>query len=133
MTNETFIDRLNRVLDEAGMPDHRRRATLATICGLTEQAVHKWFTDVGRNPCARHYASIAKHFNVDLRWLITGEGTPHKLPPGFPYTAEIAAFLIKLPEQDNVEIRRTKVGNKEITFIKSTGLTLQFEKDDKKE
>ena len=73
MTGNKISDRIEIILDHFGISKRDRTGVLANICGLSPQAIYKWFDGSTHNPTAENLAAIAKYYKVDLMWLITGE------------------------------------------------------------
>lgn len=62
-----------REIASAGNENIRVTQKLATICGISRQAVYMWYSGVTKYPRGHYMASVARHFDVDLMWIITGE------------------------------------------------------------
>lgn len=67
------IDRIERLLDERGVPKRKQKRELANTCGISYEAVRQWWT-ITENISTEYLKAIAKHWNASLDWLITGEG-----------------------------------------------------------
>lgn len=68
------VERLQEALMQRGIPLRRVRAAIAEVCEITPQSVFHWFNGRTRMPRADHLARLAQHFEIDLMWLILGEG-----------------------------------------------------------
>lgn len=73
---ETVPGRCAQLALNAGVPDRNVRSYLAEVCGISVQAIHRWFDGRTKHPKAHCLADIAKHFNADLMWIVTGESDP---------------------------------------------------------
>lgn len=68
------VDRIRQVLSEHGVSEDQIRNELAAACGIKYQSVKGWFDGTTKNIQAGNLARIAKRWDVDLYWLVTGEG-----------------------------------------------------------
>ena len=68
------VGRLQAALMRRGIPERKVRTAIAQVCGITPQSVFHWFNGRTRMPRADHLARLAQHFDIDLMWLILGEG-----------------------------------------------------------
>lgn len=77
-----IIDRIKRVMAEAGIPPRQIKPAIAHVCGVSYQAVNQWFSGEVANIRIEHLVAIARHLDVSLDWLITGEAAASsKLDP----------------------------------------------------
>lgn len=67
-----IADRLKELATDTDVGERQIKTTLADICGIKYQAVQQWF--LTGNPSPTNLAAIAKHYNANLMWIITGEG-----------------------------------------------------------
>ena len=67
-----IADRLRQLALNAGVGERQVKTALADICGIKYQAVQQWFGS--NNPAPDNLAAIAKEYNANLMWIITGEG-----------------------------------------------------------
>jgi DNA-binding XRE family transcriptional regulator len=72
---KNFADRLNEVLDEAGMPEKfdGRQVALAKIFDVSQKGARKWLEGEGL-PTLERCIEIATHFGVNTEWLVSGRG-----------------------------------------------------------
>jgi len=70
---DSIVGRLEQVLMEAGVAKRQIRTKMASICGITPQAIAHWFSGSTSVPGAEHIAAIAAYYEVDLMWVITGD------------------------------------------------------------
>lgn len=71
-------DRIKLALKEAGVEDRAIRSTLASICGVSPQAVAQWFSGATKDIRPAHLDAIATAYGLSLHWLITGKGPMKK-------------------------------------------------------
>jgi hypothetical protein len=82
---------------------------------VTVQAVAAWFTGDTKKISPEYLAIIAKHYRVDLYWLITGEGSPDRVRGRL---SEMIPYAAALPEQvqdkiaDYIELHRKTQGDR---------------------
>lgn len=69
-----YAERVERLLVAKGVKDRDMRTELADACGIKYQSVKGWFDGTSKSITAINLAKIAKHWNANLHWLITGEG-----------------------------------------------------------
>ena len=70
---QTISGRLAFITKEAGITDRKIRSTMAKICKVSPQAIHRWFDGNTHSPSAENIAALARHYEADLMWLITGD------------------------------------------------------------
>lgn len=70
---ETIAGRLAFITKEAGVSTRKIRSTMAKICDVSPQAIHRWFDGNTNNPSAENIAVLARYYEADLMWLITGD------------------------------------------------------------
>jgi phage repressor protein C with HTH and peptisase S24 domain len=71
---EAFAGRLRELIEKSGMT----RAELARKIGETPQLIQAWVkNDLKSLPAANRVAKLARALNVDMMWLVTGEGSKH--------------------------------------------------------
>lgn len=71
---EAFAGRLRELIEKSGMS----RAELARKIDESPQLVQSWMkNDLKSLPAANRVAKLAMVLNVDVMWLITGEGSQH--------------------------------------------------------
>lgn len=56
------------------MADRKIKRTLADLCGITPQAVAQWFDGSTKRISPDYLAIIAQRYDVNLDWLVTGQG-----------------------------------------------------------
>ena len=66
-------DRILLLLRARGIEERQIRKELATLCGLSKQAVGQWWISTERIP-AEHLAKIAARYKTTMEWLETGKG-----------------------------------------------------------
>ena len=71
-----FQHRLYDLRRKAGMSQEE----LATVVGVTRQAVQKWESGASK-PDMENLTALARYFSVSLDWLITGTEAPPAAPP----------------------------------------------------
>lgn len=71
-----FQHRLYDLRRKAGMSQEE----LATVVGVTRQAVQKWESGASK-PDMENLTALARYFSVSLDWLITGAEAPSAAPP----------------------------------------------------
>jgi transcriptional regulator with XRE-family HTH domain len=105
-TKQAFSDRLNQVFDERGEPLRGRRIMLARVAGVSGEAARKWLSGESI-PAMEHAATIARHFNVSVQWLLTGQTDP-KVEAGTLTDEEIAHIerLRCLPPSERARVFR---------------------------
>jgi transcriptional regulator with XRE-family HTH domain len=74
--------RIDHILDKAGVPSRSRKSELARICGISYESVRKWFTGDTAKIDADNLEKIARHFRVTLDWLQMGKGDSGEQQPG---------------------------------------------------
>ena len=67
-----IADRLRQLALNAGVGERQVKSALAEIGGIKYQAVQQWFGS--NNPAPDNLAAIAKAYDANLMWIITGEG-----------------------------------------------------------
>lgn len=87
-------DRILLVVRAKGVPERKVRSTLATICGISVQAVRDWLEGKTKNMKHEHLIAIAAHYRVRLEWLLTGAGAMDELD-----SAELGAGSFRVTEQ----------------------------------
>ncbi len=68
MEKETFYERLERILEQNNV----QKKDLAEKCGISQNGISTWKV-TGTIPRADIAIKIAKHLNVSVEYLITGE------------------------------------------------------------
>lgn len=68
-----FAARLNEALDDAEIPERKRRKTLAGWCGVSREAARKWLSGESR-PETKRIDALAKYLDVNGEWLLTNRG-----------------------------------------------------------
>lgn len=68
---DTFIDRIQAVMLDAGVEPKQLRATMCAICDI--ESVSHWFLSKGILPPAEYIAALSVYFRSDCVWLITGK------------------------------------------------------------
>lgn len=66
------IDKITQVLDRAGVPVRSRRTELARVCGISYEAVRKWFSGDTTDIEAENLLRIASHYGVAVDDLLGG-------------------------------------------------------------
>lgn len=74
-----IIDRIKRIMAEAGVPPRQIKPSIANICGVSYQAVNQWFSGEVANIRIEHLVEIARYLKVSLDWLVTGDTTSSKI------------------------------------------------------
>ncbi len=69
-----FQQRLYELRKQSGLSQEG----LASLLGVTRQAVQKWESGSSR-PDMDNLAALARYFNVSLDYLVTGRSAPHRL------------------------------------------------------
>lgn len=72
--------RIDDLLNSAGIPPRQRKRELANICGITYEAVRRWYSGDTASIDAENLARIAKHFRVSIDWLATGRESATRHP-----------------------------------------------------
>ena len=72
---ETIAGRLAFIVKDAGIADRKIKSTMAGICDISPQAIHRWYDGNTSSPSAENIATLARYYRADLMWLITGERT----------------------------------------------------------
>lgn len=72
----TIADRLEYVMHQKGYSSAELRPKMGELCGISRQAISKWFGGGTNAPQAVHIEKIGTHCNADLAWIITGNGDP---------------------------------------------------------
>lgn len=67
---ETTGTRLRKLREEGG----ETQPQLARLAGVTKQAISRIELDEIKEPSASTLEPIARHYSVNLKWLLTGEG-----------------------------------------------------------
>lgn len=67
------IERIEKLLLEAGVPPHKVRSSLSEVCDVTPQAVGEWFKGTTKRISPEYIAAIAAHWNTSSDYLITGK------------------------------------------------------------
>ena len=68
----SVLERINEVMDKAHIASYRE---LSSAIGVTRPAVSFWFN--GHTvPSLKNLSRISEVFDVDLNWLMSGEGKP---------------------------------------------------------
>lgn len=67
---ETTGTRLRKLREESG----EKQPQLARLAGVTKQAISRIERDEIKDPSASTLEPIARHYGVNLKWLLTGEG-----------------------------------------------------------
>lgn len=70
------IDRINQVMDNAGVPERSRKKELSRISGVSYESVRKWFNGTTASIETDHLTKVAKHYRVSLDWLASGKERP---------------------------------------------------------
>lgn len=68
------IDRIHRLLLDAGIPERQIRKELAKCCGISVQAVGDWYTGKTRRISPDYIAAIAHKWGSNSDYLIAGKG-----------------------------------------------------------
>lgn len=69
-----FAERLNKSLDDIGMPERGRATELAKRFGVTPKGAGKWIKGEAI-PETEKVAELSKWLNKSIQWLLTGEGS----------------------------------------------------------
>ncbi len=72
----TIADRLEYVMHQKGYSSAELRPKMGELCGISRQAISKWFGGGTNAPLAVHIEKIGTHCNGNLAWIITGKGDP---------------------------------------------------------
>lgn len=135
------IDRIDKLLDQAGISEREKKVKLASICGVSYESVRKWYSGQTAAIDTEHLASISKYFKVPLDWVATGKGALEKntqLAVPILKLNEIAAYLSGgfIPTRNaglfSVHIREA-TGSSIQTFalvLQSEGMSPRISKDD---
>lgn len=73
VTAKKTSERINRALNHRGVEHHGRGTELARLCGVSPQAALRWINGEVM-PANDNLIRIAAHYNIDLCWLLTGDG-----------------------------------------------------------
>lgn len=73
MANMKTADRIKRLLIARGVEERSVHRELATLCGISKQAVGQWFTTT-RRISPEYLAKIAARYRTTMEWLVTGKG-----------------------------------------------------------
>jgi phage repressor protein C with HTH and peptisase S24 domain len=95
-------ERTMSLLRNAGIPKRQQKRLLATICGISFQAVQQWeeHTEISTN----NLIAIATYFNVRPNWLVTGKGIKDDSASIQPVDELIAELKPRIKELNNVQI-----------------------------
>lgn len=85
----TQADRVMLLMKERQVPKRKVRSALADACGITYQSVTDWFDGSTKTISGHHLAAIARKWNADLDWLISGTGKMDRLANGVANVAEV--------------------------------------------
>lgn len=76
------IDRINQVMDNAGVPARSRKKELSRVSGVSYESVRKWFNGTTTSIETDHLTKIAKHYKVSLDWLASGKERSQPMETG---------------------------------------------------
>lgn len=69
-----YADRVRQLLVARGVTDREMKSELADACGIKYQSVKGWFDGTSKSITAVNLAKIARRWDANLDWLITGQG-----------------------------------------------------------
>lgn len=79
----SILDRLNYLLARRGVPEREIKSELAATCGLSYEAVRKWFigdTALGAIK-SENLIAIARRYRTTTDWLLMGKGSMDDINP----------------------------------------------------
>lgn len=74
---KTQAERVLELVRAQGVPERKIRRELAEVCGIAYQSVYDWFTGKTKIIEAEHLARIARRYDGNLEYLVSG------IPPLF--------------------------------------------------
>lgn len=83
-----MIDRIEKLLLDAGVPRRQIRNELAKTCGISVQAVGDWFNGNTKNILNIHLASIVDRWGESIDYLVTGKRPLNVQEPPAGYSAK---------------------------------------------
>lgn len=83
MTDKAFIDRIWSIIREVGT-----QSDLAEIIGTSQGTVGGW-VNRGSFPSTEHLANLKEKLNININWLITGQG-PRYIESRVGYAHQVA-------------------------------------------
>tara|TARA_B100000965_G_scaffold233547_1_gene195599 strand:+ start:459 stop:1208 length:750 start_codon:yes stop_codon:yes gene_type:complete len=94
-TMNEYADRVRQLLVARGVTDREMKSELADACGIKYQSVKGWFDGTSKSITAVNLAKIARRWNANLDWLITGQGqmlgaAHHIAEPQAPYGDDVS-------------------------------------------
>jgi transcriptional regulator with XRE-family HTH domain len=107
----TAAERLEKLVMSSGVGKRQVRGEIARICDISPQAVQQWFSGSTGSPKPENMAAIAKAFNGNLMWIITGEG-PMKVGAPARQTSDVLKLFDQL--SDEAKSRILKMIRREI-------------------
>lgn len=69
----SITKRLDELLIKNGIPKRSIKRELAAACGLSYEAVRKWYSGQSNNIRNDNLTAIAKKFNTTTDWILTGK------------------------------------------------------------
>lgn len=105
MIETTLKERLLQALQKSGLSQHE----LARRCGVTHPTVNQWFSGNTKTLKADQALKVSKALNVDLVWLITGNGTtnqscPKSTPQGVAPNVTVPLVLVTIGDNKKLVI-----------------------------
>lgn len=103
------VERLEKAMIDAGVPPRRVKREMASLCDISPQAVHAWFSTETKRPSAEHLDKVAAAYGLNLHWIITGKGNKLSSSPDSEYEALILETLRDLPpEMQTIALRQLR-------------------------
>ena len=102
-----FINRLKEVMDEKSVTAYR----LSKDIGMSASLITKWEKKPDIEPSALKALSIAEYFQLNLKWLLTGNGEKYSLSQQPPEQSEEDKDKIRLLENYSklTDLEKTKL------------------------
>lgn len=92
--------RIEGVLLAGGVAKQQVRNSMATACGVNNQAIAKWFDGSTKSPNIFSIAQICAKFGIDMEWVVLGDKSSGK---GTPDMGESPSKINPMTGDNDVE------------------------------